>query len=94
MSLNDYPKSELEPRKLTQEEREDPYLVIHDFFGFGHLPEIRKIHWEFLKVTVSGSYHTCSRRERANLIYLYERIEQLIEAVHIIHLRTKKRPSE
>lgn len=94
MSINDYPKSEFEPRKLSKEEVENPYQVIDNFFDFAHLPQIRTELWEMLKLTVSSSYHIQRRRDRANLLYFYEKLEQLVEAAHIIHQREKKRPSD
>ena len=94
MTENDYHPCEPEALLLNDEERADPYLVIHDFFNYAKLPEVREALWEWVKATVTGDYHTYSRREKASLVYLYERIEHLIEASHIIHERTKKRPSE
>lgn len=94
MSINGYPKSEFEPRKLSKEEIENPYQIIDNFFDFAHLPQIREELWEMLKLTVSSSYHIQPRRDRANLLYFYEKLEQLVEAVHIIHQREKKRPSD
>jgi hypothetical protein len=90
MSINDYPKSEFEPRKLSKEEIENPYQVIDNFFDFAHLPQIRDELWEMLKLTVSSSYHIQPRRNRANLLYFYEKLEQLVEAVHVIHRRKGK----
>ena len=87
MLFNDFPKSELKPRKLSKEEIENPYQVIHAFFDYAHLPQIREHLWEWLKLTVSGNYNKESCRERTNLLYFYEKIEQLVEAVHIIHRR-------
>lgn len=94
MSLRDYSPCELEPRKLSKEEIADPYEVIHDFFSFAHLPSIRNHLWELLRLTVSGSYHKQSRINRTNVLFFYEKLETLVEAVHIIHQRTKKRPSQ
>jgi hypothetical protein len=94
MSINDYSQSELEPRKLSKEEIENPYEVIDNFFDYAHLPQVRDELWEFLKLTVSSNYHIQPRRDRANLLHFYEKLEQLVEAVHIIHQRTKRRPSE
>ncbi len=91
MSLNDYPKGELEPRKLNKEEIEDPYQVIHGFFDYGHLPQIREHLWEWLKLAVSGNYHRESCTEKSNLLYFYEKIEQLVEAVHIIHQKNENK---
>lgn len=69
MSINDYPKSELAPRKLSKEEIENPYQVLDNFFDFDHLLQIREELWQMLKLTVSSSYHIQPRRDRANLLY-------------------------
>jgi hypothetical protein len=89
MPLQDYPSRELEPRKLSREEVEDPLLVISDFFTYAHLPEIREQLWEMLKTTVTGGYcHVLNRRERADLVHFYEKLEKLIEAAHLLHRNT------
>ena len=85
MPLYQYSPSELEPRRLTGEEIENPKLVIDDFFEFAHLPEVREFIWEWIKVTAIGNFHELSAIERSNLLYLYEKIGKLIEAVHIIY---------
>ena len=87
MLISDYSAAELEPRKLSKDEIANPDKVIDEFFSYGHLPEIREALWECLKLTVSGSYHRESRRDRANLLCLYEKLEKLIEAAHIIYQR-------
>ena len=87
MSIHDYPPAELEPRNLSKEEIENPYQVIDSFFDYAHLPQVREQLWEWLALTVSGSYHKKSCIERADLIYFYGKVELLIEAVHILHKR-------
>lgn len=85
MSIHDYPPGELEPRKLTVEEAEDPYKVIHNLFDYGHLPQVREILWEMMKTTITGNWHQQKPAERASLLSFYEKLEKLIEAAHIIH---------
>ena len=85
ISIQEYSPAELEPRKLSKEEMANPYEVIDELFSYGHLPQLREALWEWLKLTVSGSYHHESRRDRANLLHLYEKLERLIEAAHIIY---------
>lgn len=85
MPLSDYPAWELEPRKLSPEEIADPTLVIASLFDFGHLPQVRAHLWELFKTLVAGSYPELKRREKADFIILYEKLEKLIEAVHVIH---------
>jgi hypothetical protein len=93
MSIHEYPPAELEPRKLSKEEIEDPYQVIYELFDYAHLPQIRESIWEWLKATTSGNYHKLSVSERGNLLYLYEKIEKLIEAAHIIHNKRVQEPT-
>lgn len=89
MSTEDYSQNEYAPRKLSEEEIENPHLVLHEFFTFVHLPDIRQALWEWLKLTVSGNYHRQSCTDKSNIIYLYEQVEKLMEAVHIIHQMKK-----
>lgn len=82
------------PSPLTQTEIADPQLVIDDLFDFAHLPDIRELMWEWLKVTVAGTYHKeLSSSERSAILSLYEQLTRLVEAAHLIHtteLNTKK----
>lgn len=88
MPLHDYPSWELKPRKLSQEQMQDPLLVIHDFFNYSHLPEIRQQLWELLKTTVSGNYcRQLTRRERSDMLHFYEQLEKLVEAAHLLHTK-------
>ena len=76
--------------KLSEEEINDPYLVIKDFFQFGHLPEIREMLWDSFKATITGNYpKRLDRRERNDIVYLYEYIERLVEASHLINENQK-----
>jgi hypothetical protein len=85
MPLSDYPAWELEPRKLSSEEIADPSLVIASLFDFAHLPQVRAHLWELFKTLVAGNYPELKRREKTDFIILYEKLEKLIEAAHIIH---------
>jgi HEPN domain-containing protein len=72
--------------KLTDEEINDPYLVINDLFQFGHLPDLRELLWNSFKSNITGSYHKeLTRKERKEIVSLYEYFERLVEAVHIIN---------
>lgn len=87
--------SAFQPQKLTKEEISDPYQVIYDLFDFAHLPRVRELLWEFFKTAVTGNYsHELQRRERSLMVTIYERIEKLVEAAHIINESQKllKRP--
>lgn len=85
MPLSDYPAWELEPRKLSPEEIADPTLVIQSFFDYGHLPQVRADLWNLFKTLVAGTYPELKKGEKGDCILLYEKLERLIEAAHIIH---------
>jgi hypothetical protein len=86
MPINDYDLWELKPRNLTLAQREDPMLVIQDFFDYAHLPEARQQLWEMLKTIVTGNFpRTLNRRERTDLVYFYEQLEKLVEAAHLLY---------
>jgi len=95
MPLQDYPSWELKPRHLHGEELENPVKVIHDFYSYCHLPEIRRKLWELLKTAVTGDYsRALSGKERSDLVYFYEQLEKLIEGTHVIHLQHKEQDSQ
>jgi hypothetical protein len=84
--------AERQPRySLTQEELNDPYLVFDELFDFAKLPDARALLWEWLKVTVTGTYHkNLPATDRADIITMYEKMERLLEAAHILHLRKQE----
>jgi hypothetical protein len=88
MPLQDYPYWELKPRKMNREEMENPMLVIHDFFSYSHLPAIREQLWELLRTTVSGNFcKSLTRRERSDMLFFYEKLEKVIEAIHVLSVQ-------
>jgi len=85
------PQNGIPPQKLTTAEIADPYQVIYELFDFARLPRIRELLWEFFKTTVIGNYtHDLHRRDRELLVTIYEKIEKLVEAAHIIHEKQKQ----
>jgi hypothetical protein len=74
------------PLHLSKKEIKKPITVVNDFFSFADLPQVRTIMWEWLKITVTGSYSkSLSRDERSDLLYFYEQLQKLIEAAHLLH---------
>ncbi len=72
--------------QLTNEELANPYLVIEELFDFAHLPDVRELLWEWLKVTVTSSYHrTLSSNEQEAIITLFEKLDRLVEAAYRLH---------
>ena len=76
---------------LTREQISNPELVLAELFDFAHLPELKNLLWEWLKATVTGSYNkTLSKRERASILLLYEYLQKLLEANHLLHIAQRK----
>lgn len=76
---------------LTREEINNPQLVLAELFDFAHLPELKIMLWNWLKTTVTGSYNkTLTNRERAAILLLYEYMEKLLEANHLLHTEQQK----
>ena len=76
--------------KLTEEEINDPFLVVHDLFDFGDFNDIKKMFWDFFKATITGTYSKKLRRdEQFDIVILYEYLEKLIEAAHLINEKNK-----
>lgn len=91
MSVQDASQWKKHFHQLNEKEIADPYLVIDELFDFAHLPDVRELLWDWLKTTVTGSYHkTLTPAERYAIITLYEKIKKLVEAVHILHEREIK----
>ena len=91
MATLDETQWELQPRKLSTDEVKDPERVIHQFFDYAHLPEVRAHLWDWLKSTVTGDFNSLSLQERGNLLYFFEQLEKLVEDAHIIHEQGKKK---
>ena len=72
--------------QLTEAEIANPYLVIDELFDFTHLPDARELLWEWLKATVTCTYHkNLTATERSAILTLYEKMEKLVEAVYVLH---------
>lgn len=92
MPLTQYPEWESYSRKLSKEEAENPQMVIDELFDYAHLPDVRDLLWLWLKTTVNGDFTKgLDHRERSSILFLYEKIEKLVEATHILHTQYKKR---
>jgi len=71
--------------KLNAAEMNDPKLVIAELFDFADLADVRELLWGWLKVTVTGTYHKeLTASERSAIITLYEKMEKLVEAAHVM----------
>ena len=77
MKQSEYPEWEMQPRLLNKEEVTDPGIVLDEVFDYAHLPEWRSLLWEWLKITVSGTYNTESAEyDRSSILYMYEKLQK------------------
>ncbi len=75
---------------LNREEINNPQLVLTELFDFAHLPELKMLLWGWLKATVTGSYNkNLTNRERESILLLYEYMEKLLEANHLLNIKQK-----
>jgi hypothetical protein len=77
---------EADIERLSKEKRENPAQVLHEFCDSYHLHEVRKTLWDWL-VTALGKTHSIydDAKERSNLFFFYENVEELMEAVYLLH---------
>lgn len=75
---------------LSAVEQSDPNQVVDELFDFAAHPELKQLLWTWLKVTVTGTYHKeLSSHERSAILSLYEKMEKLVDAAHVMHLSSK-----
>lgn len=77
---------------LNEEEITNPFLVIRELFSNGHLPEIKEMLWSFFKANITGSFpdgEAHLRKDRVEMVMLYELLVKLVEAVHLLNEKSK-----
>lgn len=88
-ALNKHPDWYNQPLRLNNDERQNPRLVIENFFESYHLQEVREILWNWMVEIVSSSRSIAQEgKQRNDHIYFYEKIEALVEAAFLIHQRS------
>jgi hypothetical protein len=76
--------------KLTQQQQENPLLVLDAFFDNYHLKDVREVLWNWLSAGLTSDNSIFRNgRDRSNLLYLYEHLTSLTEAAWVI-LQDKK----
>lgn len=73
------------PYHLTVDQLGNPMIVIDEFFSCYHLDDLRQLLWDWLQAAMAteNSSFDCSR-DRSNLLFLYKKIEELVEAVYVL----------
>jgi hypothetical protein len=84
-TCNHHPQWYNQPLRLNEKERQNPMLVVDDFFQCYHLNDFRELFWKWMVEVVSSPGSISSEAlERSNHIYFYEKMEALVEACYII----------
>lgn len=84
-TCNHHPQWYNQPLRLTEEERQNPKMVVEDFFECYHLNDVREILWKWTVAIVSSPGNISSEPlERSNHIYFYEKMEALVEATYML----------
>ena len=84
-TYNNHPQWYNQPLRLTEEQKQNPLLVLGDFFQCYHLNDIREILWVWLTEVISSPHSISNEgQNRNNHFYFYEKIEELIEAAFVI----------
>jgi hypothetical protein len=84
-TCNHHPQWYNQPLRLTEEERQNPKMVVEDFFECYHLNDVREILWKWTVAIVSSPGNISSEPlERSNHIYFYEKMEALVEASFLL----------
>jgi len=90
-TYNKHPHWYNQPLRLTEEQLNNPFLGLDDFFECYHLNETRELLWQWFSAVISSPGSISSEPlERSNHIYFYERIEELIEAAFVIKTNQNK----
>jgi hypothetical protein len=84
-SFNQHPDWYNTQLRLHEQERNNPFLVLKEFFQHYHLNETREILWDWTVTVVSSPNSISSdHHERSNHLFFYEKLEQLIEACWVL----------
>lgn len=91
-TANNHPYWENQPLRLNEDQKQDLYSVVEDFCSFFHLQDMREILWDWLVAALSCDHSNYSTGlTRSNLIFVYENLELLMEAIYEINKRRNKK---
>lgn len=89
----DFEREEYYPFHLNGEEKESPHSVICDFFKYQNLPQYRDaLYWWY--IVAIDSTNADDSRGSDQVYKLHKHLQKVIEAAHLIHIRTNHPSSE
>lgn len=74
-----YPEWHSHPFRLTNQEMDDPYLVIREFFNWANLPLARICLQEWMLASLRATGNT-------DFVYLHALVDKLVEACWLIYV--------
>ncbi len=84
-TINHHPKWLKQPLRLTEEDRQNLFVVLDNFFSCYSLQDVREMLWDWLVTALaSDSSNYDNGTDRSNLIFLYENLETLVEAAYLL----------
>ncbi|OQP62766.1 hypothetical protein A3860_25975 [Niastella vici] len=87
-TVNNHPELRNTPLRLNEQERNNPNLVLLEFFLCYHLNDVREIIYGWMVTVVSSPASiSADPHERNNHIFFYEKIEQLVEACWLLQTK-------
>jgi len=75
------------PLRLTQEQSEAPMEVINDFFQTYTMEEVRESQWFLFSKTISLDDEELGGINRNDLVFDYEEMGKLIEAIYLFGIQ-------
>ena len=72
----------------------DPYKTLNDLFIYLSLSGYQEELWKWIRLTVSGTYHEQSPTERSDILFLYEKMVELVQAAHAIRQERRGKGKE
>lgn len=91
-TANTHPTWENQPMRLTEDEKQNLFGVVEEFYSWFHLQDMREILWQWLEAALSSdSIHYANGGARSNLFFVYEKLELLIEATYEMHRRRQRK---
>lgn len=71
--------------RLSEQEKEDPMLVLRDFHSSYHLNEVRETLWDWFTIAITTDNSTFDDgQSRSNLLFFYEKLEKVLEALYLL----------
>jgi len=81
-----------QPIRLTEEQQQEPIIVIREFFQNFHLVEIRQKLWNWFETAITTEYGLFEEAtDRSGLMQFYSQLEELVEAAYLIDQQQRKK---